>query len=297
MPGASVVFFGYGPLALAGLDALAEADAKPSAVVVPGNRAGAGVDAVRLRAARDRIPVLIQPPRATVGPLVAELHRLATDVILVWSYSMRLPAEVLAVPRRGAVNVHSGLLPEYRGGHVIQWALINGEPETGVTLHYMDADIDTGPVIGQRRFPIGEDDDAVSVREKLKASGGALLKHWWPRIADGTAPRTPQDESRARRWPMRRPEEGLIDLSRSAASICRLVRALRANDPGAYLEVGGHRMSIKRAVPLVAGMHHGMAGLRMAARDADILVSEAQLEGRLFVGTALEDLRALVSQH
>src|SRR5262249_59779668 len=116
-------------------------------------------------------PPCVQPPRSRVEPFVEELRALAPDVLVIWSYSMILPESVIAVPRRGAVNVHGGLLPAYRGPHVLHWAIINGEAETGATLHYVDAGIDISPVIAAERFPIEPEDDAASVRAKLCTAG------------------------------------------------------------------------------------------------------------------------------
>jgi methionyl-tRNA formyltransferase len=301
----SVVFFGYGPLAVAGIDALAASGATPAAVVLPSNRSGSDVDLVRAHAEARHISILVQPPRTASATFVDHLRALAPDAIVVWSYSMVLPETVLSIPPRGAVNVHGGLLPEYRGPHVLQWALINGERETGVTLHYVDAGIDTGPLIAQSRIPIAADDDAVSVKEKMAVTGAALLRTWWPRIADGTAPRTPQDESRARRWPARKSVDGLIDWSQPAAAVCRLVRALSANRPGAYFEVEGRPVSILRAITVpssggstVPGRVTASAdrGLRVRASDADVLVLEAFVNGRVVDGAALADVGHLVSE-
>jgi methionyl-tRNA formyltransferase len=291
VPATTTIFFGYGAHGIAGIDVLVDAGATIAAVVVPGNRSGADVDMVMARAAECGVPVMVQPPRSTRAAFVERLRALSPDLFLVWSYSMLLPPDLLEIPRLGTVNVHTGLLPEYRGGHVLQWALLNGEPETGVTLHYLDAGVDTGPIICATRFAIAADDDAVSVRVKLQHAGGALLREWWPRIADGTAPRTAQDPASGRLWPMRRVDEGRIDLSRSAAEVCRLVRALNANDPGAFVERGGERISIRRARAVASG---GSDGWRLRAADADVLVLEAAIRGRRLDPSEMLELRELV---
>jgi methionyl-tRNA formyltransferase len=283
-----VALFGYGELAVAGLDALAAAGASLSAAVVPSNRIGSDVDRIRETAARRGLRVLVQPPRHDIGPFVETLRETGAGVIIVCSYSMILPASVLAVPVHGAVNVHGGLLPEYRGGHVAQWAIINGEREFGVTLHYMDDGIDTGPIIAERRFALDDADDAGSLRQKVRAAAVELLTHWWPRLADGTAPRTTQDPARARHWRMRTPEDGQLAWTMSTGAICRLVRALRCNSPGAYVSVGGRQMSIRQAEahpPLANGAQPGRVvatdarGVRVTASDGDILISAAEIDG------------------
>ena len=246
MPSSRVVVFGYGELALAAIDALEQVDADVASMVVPGNRQGGDVALVRSVARSRGLTLLTQPPKAQLPRFLDEIRALEPDVLLVWSYSMILPPELLAIPRMGAVNVHGGLLPEYRGGHVMNWALINGERESGATLHYMDAGIDTGPVIAERRFLIDRHDDAASVRGKLLEAGQVLLETWWPAIADGTAPRTPQDESRAHYYPMRVAEDGLIDWTQSSAAIYNLVRALVAPWPGAFTFVADTKLVVRR---------------------------------------------------
>jgi methionyl-tRNA formyltransferase len=294
-----VAFFGYGELGLAGLQTLLSIGAPVSNVIVPGNRSGPGVDLVREAAARCALPVLVQPPRRDIGPFVDTLRGVRPDLIIVCSYSMMLPPAVLAVPAKGAVNVHGGLLPQYRGGHVTQWAIINAEREFGVTLHYIDEGVDTGPVIAERRFALDEADDAYTVGAKLREVGSQLLTTWWPRLIDGTAPRVPQDESRAKYWPLRTPEEGRITWTMSAPAICRLVRALCANSPGAYVQLPEHRIRLRRALALPSLDRHAQPGevvtvdadaVRVAAADGDVLIMAAvDMEGqRLAPGTLAE---------
>jgi len=188
MARARVVVFGYGPLALASLDTLERRGVTPVAVVVPGNRSGPDVDLVVAHARSRTWTLLVQPPRTRLAPFLDLVRQLQPDLFVVWSYSMLLPPELIALARLGAVNVHGGLLPDYRGGHVMNWAIINGERETGVTLAYLDEGIDTGPVIAELRFPIDRSDDAATVRDKLKAAGQSLLETQWPAIEAGLAP-------------------------------------------------------------------------------------------------------------
>lgn len=294
-----VVLFGYGELGVAGLDTLIRAGAPVVAVVVHGNRTGDQVNVVREAAALRQLPVLVQPSYRDAAPFVEALRALSPGVIVVWSYSMILPAAVLAVPTRGVVNVHGGPLPEYRGGHVAQWAIINGEREFGVTLHYMDEGIDTGPIIEATRFPLDAGDDARSVREKIRETGSELLQRWWPHIADGTAPRVPQDDSRARYWPMRTVDAGRITWTMTAQDISRLVRALRCNTPGAYIEAGGRTVSVRCAEPhpsLVTDALPGrilaadQSGVRVATVAGDLVISLAEIDGRPVQALALADL-------
>jgi len=301
VPGGAALF-GYGELGLAGLQTLTSVGALVSAVVVPGNRAGREVDMMCEAAARQAVPLLVQPPRHAVAGLVDALGGMQLNLIVVWSYSMILPPSVLALPAMGAVNIHGGLLPQYRGGHVTQWAIINGEREFGVTLHYVDEGIDTGPVIAERRFPLEDTDDAFSVREKQRAAGAQLLEEWWPRLAGGVAPSVPQDESRARLWPLRTPEQGRIAWTMSALAVSRLVRALAANSPGAYVELNGRRFSVRRATSWPSLERRAApgdvvavdaAGVRVATLEGDVLISSAEdAEGRPVAPGDLAELLA-----
>lgn len=296
-----VAFFGYGELGLAGLETLVHAGASVTGVIVPSNRAGAEVNLLREAARRHHLALLVQPPRGDTYAFAETLRSHRPAVIIVWSYSMILSPAILKVPAHGAVNVHGGLLPEYRGGHVMQWALITGEPEFGVTLHYMDAGIDTGPVIAQERFAVHARDDARTLRAKIRTAGSALLAHWWPRLVDGTAPRVPQDPARATYWPMRTPEQGRIHWAMSAEAICRLVRALTCNSPGAYVEVGSRRVSIRGAESrpaLTAGVEPGhvvavdTSGIRVSSGEGDVLILAAELDGTPISVAALARLMA-----
>ena len=286
----TAVVFSYGDMGSAVLDTLAEAGARILALVLPANRVGPDVEIARAAARAAGLPTLLQPPRDRVEPFVEELRALAPDVMVIWSYSMILPKSVIDVPRRGCVNLHGGLLPHYRGPHVMQWAIINGETETGVTLHYVDAGIDTGPVIAEERFPIEPEDDAFVVRGKLREAGTRLLRAWWPAIAAGTAPRAVQDESRAKYYPLRTPEDGRIDWTAPATTIHNLVRALAAPWPGAFTRLGAEKLVLRR-VALLAGesasAQPGMVGsvdgrgARVGTGRGELLIVNAEIGDRV----------------
>jgi len=284
----TAIVFTYGDMGPAAFAALQQAGARVLALVLPSNRVGLDVEIARAAAREAGLPTCVQPARSRVEPFVEELQALAPDVLVIWSYSMILPESVIAVPRRGAVNVHGGLLPAYRGPHVLHWAMINGEEETGATLHYVDAGIDTGPVIAEERFPIEPEDDAASVRAKLCTAGAHLLRRWWPAIADGTAPRTPQDESRAKYYPLRTPEDGRIDWSAPASRIRNLVRALASPWPGAFTTLGRDTLILRR-VALANGDASAPPGIvsavdrlgvRVGTGAGDLLIVGAEIGGR-----------------
>ena len=302
MSASRVVVFGFGRLALAALDTLERLGVTPVAVVVPGIRSGADVDMVAARAREKSLTLLVQPRRRELAPFLETIQSLKPDLMLVWSYPMLLPPELTALATIGAFNIHSGKLPEYRGGHVMMWALINGERESAATLHRVDAGIDAGPVVADERFSIAWDDDIASLQGKLAVAGTALLTKWWPALADGTAPQTPQDESRARYYRMRTPADGLIDWTQSNIQICDLVRALVAPWPGAFTMVAGRRLVIRQAVPaeptapLAAGtiVRVDDHEIRVATGAGDIRLVHMEIDDKPVGSAQLRDLELVV---
>lgn len=245
-----VLIFGYGKAPVGIGEFLNSVGAEIAAVVLPGDRRGDDHAIVRRYAEIAGLSVLVHPRENEHFPGFRDACRgLAPDLIIVYSYSMRITPNILELPRLGTVNLHGGLLPHYRGPHVMNWAIINGETKTGVTAHYMDADWDTGPVIGMATFPIEWDDDAYSVREKLHLAAVDVLASHWEQIASGTVQAQPQDETRARYWPKRTPEDGRIDWHASPVEIRNLVRALVPPWPGAFTFLGPRRVVILRAQP------------------------------------------------
>jgi methionyl-tRNA formyltransferase len=293
-----VVVFGYGPLALAALDVLARLGVTPIAIVIPGNRQGPDVDLVVERARWQSLPLLIQPSRSAIAPFVESLRALRPDVLLVWSYSMLLPPGVIAVAPKGAFNIHGGILPEYRGGHVMNWAILNGERESGATLHHLDAGIDTGDIVADERFPIDRADDAATVQSKLKAAGEALIVKWWPAIERGDAPRTPQDESRARYYRMRTPGDGLVEWSATSAQIHNQVRALAKPWPGAHTFFRDTKLVLRCVEPIESPDRSAAPGtivvfeagnVRVATGSGQLQIVTAEIDGHEAGHSALRD--------
>lgn len=290
-----LVVFGYGSLGLAALETCVRLGVTPAAVVVPGNRQGPDVD-LMLAGTREREwPLLVQPQRSRIQPFLADVRAVAPDLFLVWSYPMILPPELLSLPAQGAFNLHSGLLPGYRGGHTMNWALINGERETGVTLHHIDSGIDTGPVVDEERFAIDWRDDIVTVHEKLKVAGNVLLTRWWPSMTQGTAPATRQDESRAVYHRRRTAADGQVDWSAPNVAIYNLVRALVAPWPGAFTTLGSTRLVLRQVEPVEA-VSLAAPGtvvrcdedeVRIAAGQGDVKVLFAEIDGRHATASAL----------
>ena len=193
-------------------------------------------------------------PNLTVRDLnrpesVVQVAALAPDLIVVIGWTRLLGPELLKIPRLGAVGFHASLLPRYRGRAPVNWALINGERETGNTMFFLDEGVDTGDVIDQRRIPITDDDDCATLYEKVAASGTAMLLEHLPALKDGRAPRISQDHSLATVMPKRRPEDGRIDWTKGRRRLFDWVRALTHPYPGAFSELDGRRLFVWSARP------------------------------------------------
>ncbi|MCA8961423.1 MAG: formyltransferase [Planctomycetes bacterium] len=182
--------------------------------------------------------------------LIEFVRELRPQLIYSFYYRDMLPTAALRVADLGAYNMHGSLLPAYRGRCPVNWAVLNGATETGVTLHHMVARADAGDIVGQRAVPIGPRDTALDVFHAMVPAARALLAELHPQIVAGTAPRIPQDESRATTFGGRRPEDGAIDWSRSASDIDALVRAVAHPYPGAFGEWEGRRFYVWRSNPV-----------------------------------------------
>lgn len=189
-----------------------------------------------------------QPPKNSenYSTFVSELEAHKPDYFFCFSYSMILHKRILGIARRGAINFHGGPLPEYRGANVINWVLVEGAKETGMTSHYMTAGIDDGDIIFQERIGISEEDTAKTLKKKVDAIGFDMLRRIKSLLDRGKElPRTPQDESRSRYFRRRRPEDGVIDWRKSDEEIFNLVRALVHPWPGAfYYDPNGEKVTL-----------------------------------------------------
>ena len=181
------------------------------------------------------IPVY-QPEKLRDGTALATLRELDPELIVVAAYGRILPNDILALPPKGCVNVHSSLLPKYRGAAPINWAILKGEAETGVTIMHMASELDAGDIILQRATPIGETEDAAALYDRLAQLGGELLTEAVALIEAGTASRTPQDHTKATLAPMLSKEMSPVDWTRSAQEIFNQIRGLYPW-PGAVTDV------------------------------------------------------------
>lgn len=170
---------------------------------------------------------------------------ISPDACVVVAYGKILPEWMLAIPRFGCINVHASLLPKYRGAAPINWAIANGERETGVTIMQMDAGMDTGPTLTQRSIPIGDQETAPELSARLAQAGADLLSETLPRVERGDVVPELQDDSQATYAPMLRREHGAIDWALSAREIANRVRAFQPW-PATYTSFRGARLIIWR---------------------------------------------------
>ena len=170
---------------------------------------------------------------------LGRLREWAPDFLFSFYYRRLLPQVVLEVATRGAFNIHGSLLPRYRGRCPTNWVLVNGEDETGVTLHHMVARADAGDIVAQRRVPIAGDDTAITLYRKQTAAAGAMLREAYPKLCDGTARRRPMDVAAGSYFGGRGPADGRIEWRRGARHLYNLVRAVTHPYPGAFAEWRG----------------------------------------------------------
>lgn len=240
--------FAYHNMGCAGIAALLDAGYEICAVFTHRDNPQENIwfDSVASFAGERGIPVYA--PEDVNHPVwVNRIKAMDIDYIFSFYYRELLKEPLLELPKRGAINLHGSLLPKYRGRVPINWAIINGETETGVTLHYMTERADAGDIIDQERVAILPDDNARMVFDKAVAAARVMLARTLPKIADGTAGRTPQNEAEATTFGGRKPADGEIDWNKSATEINNLVRAVSRPYPGAFSFIGDRKFLIWRS--------------------------------------------------
>lgn len=197
-------------------------------------------DSVAELATARNIPVFA--PDDINHPLwVERIRRMDPDILFSFYYRKVLKQPILDIPKAGCLNLHGSLLPRYRGRCPINWVLINGEKETGVTLHYMTAQPDAGDIVSQKEIGITGNDTARSLHDRMVKASAELLASVLPYTKDGTAPRVPQDDSKATYYGGRRPRDGEVDWTKRADEVRNLVRAVTRPYPGAFSYVGNRK--------------------------------------------------------
>jgi methionyl-tRNA formyltransferase len=292
-----VVFMGSPEFAVPCLRALHERCEVALVVSQPDKPAGRGgqltAPAVKLAAQALGRPV-IQPRSARTGELRDALVASGAELAVVVAYGKILPRPVLDALPRGCINVHASLLPRYRGAAPVQWAVIGGETETGVSIMQLDEGMDTGPVLLERRIAIAPGETAGELLERLGPIGAAALLDALAAIAAGTAQPIAQDHARATYAPMLSKADGAIDFAQPAAVVAARIRGVDPW-PGAQAVLRGQPIKLFRAVAAQvattsAGAPEGApsgtvlaidgAGARVACGDGVVLIAELQLPGR-----------------
>lgn len=187
------------------------------------------------------------PVISVTGQMAAfesQLAELRPDLLVVIGWYYMIPSSLRALAAHGCVGVHASLLPRYRGGAPLVWAMINGESKTGVTLFHFTNGVDDGDIVGQTAFDIDPTDTIADLLVKSETAALALVTECVPQLANGTAPRIPQDHSQATTVPQRSPADGEIDWSWDNAAIDRFIRAQTKPYPGAFTILHGKRVTI-----------------------------------------------------
>lgn len=239
---------------------------------------------VKVCALEHGIPVF-QPVKLRDGTALALIRELAPDLIVVAAYGRILPQDILDCPPMGCINVHSSLLPKYRGAAPINWAILNGDEETGVTIMHMAAALDAGDVIAQTAIPIDPNETASDLTARLAELGGKLLVETIIALEAGTAGRTPQEEAAATLAPMLSKDLSPMDFGKSAQALHNQARGLYPW-PAAVTEVGGVRCKIfSTRVEKGQGepgrvLEAGKVGLLVACGQGALRILELQPDGK-----------------
>jgi UDP-4-amino-4-deoxy-L-arabinose formyltransferase/UDP-glucuronic acid dehydrogenase (UDP-4-keto-hexauronic acid decarboxylating) len=239
------VVFAYHSIGCAGINSLIEEGFEILAIFTHTDHPDENIwfDSVAELAAARGIPVYA-PEEVNHPVWVKRIQDLAPEIIFSFYYRKMLKKPILDIPKQGCLNLHGSLLPAYRGRCPVNWVLLNGERETGVTLHYMTPKADSGEIVAQRKISISAEDNAKSLFEKMIPASEDLLKEALPLLQAGTAPRIPQEESKATYFGGRTPADGAIDWSLPAESVRNLIRAVTKPYPGAFTFLGDRKCLI-----------------------------------------------------
>ncbi|MFZ5452215.1 MAG: formyltransferase [Thermodesulfobacteriota bacterium] len=308
-----LIFMGYHNIGYVCLQALMEHcrnfGDEIAAVVTHGDdpRENIWFSSVRDLAFKNYLPVY-QPEDPNDPAFVAAMAKLKPDFLFSCYYRHMLKKPLLDLPRLGALNLHGSLLPRYRGRCPVNWVLIFGETETGVTLHYMVEKPDKGEMVAQKRVPITMEDTARTLFARMTSAAGEMMQEIYPALRDGTAPKIPQDQRMASYFRGRGPEDGRVDWHKGAQEIYNLVRAVTHPYPGAFTTLKGRKLFIWWGRPIAAHPSQDTAagqivacmpgeGLLVATGKGHLLVTQAQWEGEPeFLGPVLATWGDLVGE-
>jgi len=293
MNGLKIIFMGTAELSCASLERLAHEPQFHLVAVVTqpdkprGRELKPQPPPVKVLAQQYNLPVL-QPSRARDEQFISQLRAFQPNLIVVVAYGHILPSAILDLPPFGCLNVHTSLLPKYRGAAPIQWAIANGETETGVTVMKMDAGMDTGGILAQRRTPISPQDDSAMLHKRLAQLGADLLLQTIPGYVSGTIRPEPQSDN-ASHAPKIKKEDGHIDWTLPARNILNRLRAFTPW-PGAFTflksESGPSLLKIWKVAVVEKSGEPGQVlsadqhGLMIACGKDALNILELQPEGR-----------------
>lgn len=239
------------------------------------------------------IPVF-QPEKLRNPEAVAEIEKAKPDMIVVAAFGQILPKSVLSLPKYGCINVHASLLPAYRGAAPIQWSILDGQKETGVTIMYMNEGLDTGDILLQKAIPIAADETGGSLHDKLSVLGAEALCEALPKIIDGSLKAVPQGEMTTPYAKQLSKEIGKLDFTRPAEELERYVRGLNPW-PGTYTFLSGKLLKIWKAdvteLPADAGEPGTITDITAEAftfvtAEGGLRILELQPEGKKRMKTA-----------
>jgi methionyl-tRNA formyltransferase len=282
-----IAFFGFrGEIGTQVLDYLVNRTQNEIVAVI--TRPGPPSEPLKEMAYKHYLP-LYQPTVNTNDPkFLAVLKKLEPDLFVSMYYGRLFSPEALAVPKLGCLNMHPSLLPKGRGQGPSIWPIINGDTETGQTIHWLDEGIDTGDVIAQKAVPVDREDTPSILGGKLLKAGVALFIETWPLIESGQSPRIKQDDSQATYYVSPRSEHARINWKRAAAQIRNLVRAFGKPDRGAWGKIAGKRFQVWKAKvvphPVASQARPGTilavtdGGLVVQTGEGQILLTETQVE-------------------
>ena len=293
-----VVFMGTPDFAVETLRAILEAGHEVAAVVTqPDKPKGRGKELAMppvKELALEKGLTIYQPVKARDEAFIDIIREICPDVIVVVAFGQILPKTLLDIPKYGCINVHASLLPEYRGAAPIQWAVIDGKEETGVTTMLMDTGVDTGDILLKRVRKLDRKETGGSLFDKLSKDGAELLVETLEGLLKGTVTRTPQDSEKATRAKMLDKSTGKIDFNQSAGSIECLIRGLNPW-PSAYTFYKGKTLKIWDAEVVPGGGEGFVPGQVVSVSKTDFVIQckedalsvrELQLEGKKRMDTA-----------
>lgn len=269
-----IVFMGTPEFSVPVLEALAREGHQVAGAVTQPDRARGRGKAVLMTPVKEKalelgIPVY-QPEKVRDPGFIQVLKDLKPDIMVVVAFGQILPKAVLEIPPLGCVNIHASLLPKYRGAAPIQWVIIDGEKETGITTMMMDEGLDTGDMLEKTVVPIADDETGDSLHDKLSEAGASLILSTLRKLEEGTAVRTPQTDEGTCYARMLKKTMGDIDWTMEAAAIERLVRGLNSW-PGTYTRWNGKTLKIWKA-QVVDREYEGVCGEVVYRDKTTILV-------------------------